>query len=257
MSTPIVNFTVRPSYGHGFVYAWEVSQSLADPGPWRFTVEEGEAPAGPWVQVSPELIGTYGWLQPSPRRPGKDAVLYYRVVMVTPVARYESEVIMPYGDLGRRDFLIAREIMRKEKLTAAKFEGVEGQLWLVSTFGPKCTACLDPITGMVRDGHCPACLGTGRAPAYHGPYEMWFKFSVVQRKTQPSDAGTVQPLLYRVRCVGAPPAKTNDLVIDTGNGKRYYVDSTVVVSEIRRVPVIQELTVHEAPLSDIAYKIGP
>lgn len=259
MSTPITRFTVRPSYAHGFVYTWEVSQGLADPGPWRFVVEEGQAPAGPWTALSPALVNTYSWTQVQPRTIGKDEVLYYRVVMTTPMNVFESEVMMPYGDMGRREFLIAREIMRKEMLTASKFEGVEGQLWLVSTFGPKCTVCLDPITGMIRDGYCPACSGTGRAPAYHGPYETWLKFSTAQRQTMHSGDGngTLQPTTYKVRMIGAPPVKTNDLVVDRGSAKRYYVDSVAVVSEVRRTPVIQELVVHEAPLSDVAYKVGP
>lgn len=240
------------------MYAWEVSQGLADPGPWRFTVEEGESPDGPWTTISPVLT-VYGWTQANPRTVGKDEVLYYRVVMTTPVNTYTSTVIMPYGDLGRREFLIARELMRKELLAARKFEGVEGQLWMVSTFGPKCTACLDPITGMIRDGYCPACLGTGRAPPYHGPYDMWFKFSTGQRKLEfnGDGKGTVQPANYKIRCIGAPPIKTNDLVVDAGSGKRYYVDTVVVLAEVRRQPIVQELLAHEAPLSDVSYKVAP
>ena len=83
-------------------------------------------------------------------------------------------------------------------------------------------------------------------------------FSNTQRTTKHDEqgAGTVQPKPFKVRAIGAPRAKKNDLVVDIGSGKRYYVDVVNVVSEIRRVPVVQELEVHEAPLSDVAYKVG-
>jgi hypothetical protein len=68
--------------------------------------------------------------------------------------------------------------------------------------------------------------------------------------------GTREPKDFEVRMIGAPPVKKNDLLADTHTDKRYYVDVVQVVAEIRRVPVVQTLTVHEAPVSDPAYKVG-
>lgn len=231
---------------------------LADPAPWQFRVEQAPAPAGPWEALSPVLEGVYIWSENKPRQINKNDVLYFRITLTTPKAVHESAVIMPYGDMGRREFLIARDIMRREVLHAKKFAGTLGQLWLVATFGPKCTACLDPITGAVRDGSCKKCMGTGRDPAYHGPCDMWWTFSNTKRVTKHDDAGagTVEPKIFQIRALGAPASKKNDLVVDTGSGKRYYVDAVDVVSEVRRVPVVQVLTVHEAPTSDVAYKVG-
>ena len=255
--TPITKVTISPNYAEGFTFAWEVIGSLLDPGPWYFTVEQAPAPAGPWTALSP-VIQVYRWSEEKPRRVSKDEVLYFRVRLQTPKAIYYSATIMPYGDLNRREYLLVRDIMRREVLHASTLAGVQNQLWLVSTFGPRCTVCLDPITGGVRDSACKACFGTGRAPAYHGPYATWCLYTPVTRTTQMSEdgTGTRQPRDFELRLIGSPPLKKNDLIVDTRTDKRYYVDVVKVVSEIRRVPAVQTAAVREVPTSDVAYKVG-
>jgi hypothetical protein len=68
-------------------------------------------------------------------------------------------------------------------------------------------------------------------------------------------SGTVEPRTFTVRMIGTPLMKKNDLVVDIGSGKRYYVDTVQIAAEIRRIPIVQLLTVNEAPLSDVAYKV--
>lgn len=55
--------------------------------------------------------------------------------------------------------------------------------------------------------------------------------------------------------IGAVQLKKNDVVLDSSTDKRYYVDVVEVLSEIRRIPVVQMLTVHEAALSDPIYSL--
>lgn len=258
MTTPITRVILTPNYAAGFTYAWEVTGALSDPAPWTFTVEQAAAPAGAWTPISPTLVGTYRWSEIQSRHVNKNDVLYFHVKMVTPKGTYYSEVITPYGDLGRREFLIAKDIMRREVLHARTLAGVQGQLWLVSTFGPRCPLCVDPITGQIRDTACKSCFGTGRVPPYNGPYETWWTVSPTKRTTQMAEdgTGTREPKSFEIRMIGTPPSKKNDLVVDTNTDKRYYVDTVQVVTELRRIPVVQILTVHEAPVSDSAYKVG-
>lgn len=253
----ITNYEILPSYSRGFFHTWEVSQSLADPGPWRFQVEEAPAPDGPWTPVSGDVINMYAYQEVVERRVNKNSVLYFRIKLVTAKDTYFSATRMPYGDLDRREFLIGRDIMRKEILHMSKLAGTQGSLHLVSTFGPKCRVCRDPITDTVRDSKCKKCFGTGRDPAYHGPYQVWYTFSSAKRTTQlsPQGANTVEPAQYQVRMIGAPPVKKNDAIVDTGSGKRYYVDSVDNAAELRRVPLVQVLIVNEAPVTDALYKV--
>jgi len=248
---------ITPSYASGFAYNWELSGGFVDPVPWEFVVQQAPAPTGPWTSISPRTR-MYRWAETVSRQINKDAVLYFRIQLVTPKGTYVSNAVMPYGDLKKREYLIAQDIMRQEILHARTLAGTPGQIWLVSTFGPRCTVCVDPITGGVRDAHCKICFGTGRLPAYHGPYETWWTFSNPTKTTQmsPDGSGTLEPRTFTVRMIGTPSMKKNDLVVDSGTGKRYYVDNVQVVAEIRRIPIVQMLTVHEAPLSDVAYKVA-
>lgn len=258
MSTPFLHVGLTPSYAAGFTYAWELSDSCSDPAPWTFQVEQAAAPDGPWDVISPVISGAYRWTESKPRRNNKNDILYFRVRLTTPKATYYSAVISPYGDLERREYLLVRDMMRRELLHARTLAGVQGQLWLVSTFGPKCPVCLDPITDQIRDTNCKSCFGTGRVPPYNGPYETWWTVSPVKRTTQMAEdgTGTREPKSFEIRMIGSPPAKKNDLVVDVRTDKRYYVDVVQVVAELQRIPVVQNLLVHEAPVSDPAYKIG-
>jgi len=257
MTAPFKHIDIVPGYARGFSYRWDVAGSFSDPGPWTFHVESGPAVDGPWERISPALVNQYSWADTETRVVGKDAVLYFRVSLVTPKGTYASHVMMPYGDLGRREYLIAREIMRKELLVAKQNNGVPVQLWTVSTYGPKCTHCIDPVSGNVTNSKCPFCFGTGRDPGYHGPYAAWGTFSSAKHTVQSSQSGSgvVAPADFSIRMIGSPQVKKNDVVIDVTQDKRYYVDLVDVTAELRRVPIVQVLTVHEAPVSDIAYRL--
>lgn len=258
MSEPIISAVrISPSYELGFVFSWDVSPSCSIPWPWEFEVQCGESFDGPWTAVSPRISGTVFKLV-NPIRASKNNVLYFRVVMFSDGVEHPSSPVMPYGDLGRREFLLCRDIMRREVLHARTLGGTKGAAFVVSTFGVKCTACTDPITGHVRDSACPLCLGTGRIPPYHGPYETWWSVSptkTIEQFNQDGASGTIDTKDFSIRMIGAVQLKKNDVVLDSSTDKRYYVDVVEVLSEIRRIPVVQMLTVHEAALSDPIYSL--
>lgn len=257
-SSPISAFRIAPSYAGGFSYSWEVSGGFNDPAPWMFTIQLGESPKGPWKDTSPKLVNMLAWKdEPGKYLVGKSNTLYFRLKLKTKRGTYFSHVMQPYGDLSRRDFLLAREIIRREMLRARVLAGVECDVYIRSTFGPKCPYCLDPVTGDVRDSHCPKCFGTGRYPAYFGPHRMMLSFSpdVAHRKSGSND-GTHETRTFEAMAIGNPVLKHGDVVIDVRQDKRYVVGTASVVSEVRRIPCLQNLVFDEAPLSDVIYKIG-
>ena len=258
MDTPITHVSIVPSYALGFTYIWTISDSLEDSAPWKFVIELASGPNGPWKAISPTVTNMYRWSEDTKRLINKDDVLYFRIKMITPENTYYSAVITPYGDLEKREYLLVKEVMRKELLHAQTLAGVKGQLWLVSTFGPKCRKCVDPITKQIRDSSCPACMGTGRLPPYNGPYETFWLISPTTRTMQmsPDGTGTREPKQFEIRMIGTPPSKKNDVVVDINSGKRYYVDVVQVVAELQGIPVVQTLIAHEAPVSDVAYQLG-
>jgi len=253
---PLAALEILPYHGQGFVYRWELNESFSAPPPYAFVVQMAPTPSGPWKSISGSLIDTYYWADE--RKPvGKTASRNYRVVMVDgDGASYASESVMPFGDLGLREFLIAREILRKEELNARMMAGTRGQVWISAEYGTKCPKCLDPITGQVRDSHCRRCHGTGFVPSHYGPFDMWLSFSQSQHGMSHDEVGgTKDDKPFSVRAIGTPRLKKNDVLRDVASGKMYYIQSVANAAEIRRIPIVQQLTVSEAATTDQCYDL--
>lgn len=257
-SKGIYRFDVYPGYAGGFSYSWSVAGDFNDSGPWFFTVQIGPTADGPWDDLSPELKNVVAWKEPGGRHlVGKSNTLYFRLRMRTPEGVHVSQSVQPYGDIGKRDFLLAREIIRRECLRARVLAGVECDVYIKSTFGPKCPHCLDPVTGNIRNSHCRWCFGTGRFPAYFGPHRMMMSFSTDTAHTKASaQDGTHEDRMFEALAIGNPVLKKGDVIVDVGQDKRYVIGVASVVSEVRRIPCLQKLTFEEAPLSDPIYRIG-
>lgn len=256
--SPFSAFRISPNYLGGFLYSWELNGGFNDPAPWSFFVQKGSTAEGPWETISPELVNMIAWRDSGGKNLyGKSNVLYFRVMMRTPRGMYFSHSIQPYGDLPRREYLLAREIIRRESLRAKVLSGTECEVYIRSTFGPKCTFCIDPVTGDVRDSHCKKCFGTGRYPAYFGPHQMMMSFSPdMSHSKVNSNDGTHETRTFEALAIGNPVLKKGDVVIDRKQDKRYVIGRVSIVSEVRRIACLQQIGFDEAPLSDSIYRIG-
>ena len=192
---PFSRVVINPNYTSGFVVSWEMNPLFNGAYPWIFKVEMAPTPDGEWVPVSPQLVNVFMWAGSSPIKVGKSAVLYFRVKLHTGEGDFVSPVVQPYGDMTKREFLLARDIMRREVLAASKLSGVQAKVLLTTNWGEKCHKCTDPITGRVRDSSCKTCLGTGYAHPYHGPYQLWMVFSSdsQHQMAEAPESGTTEP----------------------------------------------------------------
>lgn len=260
MAIPFNKVTILPSYAVGFSYLWTLSQSFADPLPWKFTVEQGLMSEGPWTAISPELLNVFAFVEVDKRRIiTKDPVLFFRIKLVTPNGTYFSEVATPYGDfMTRREYLLVKDMMRREVLQQKKMAGIMVDEWIQNIYGQPCPYCRDPITGESTTTNCKYCLGYARIPPYHGPYRVWGTFSPTSRNIEIKGDGTglQQVYSYQVRIVGFPYLKDRDVLVDITSDKRYVIDGLQNLMEIRSVPVVQLVRVLELPTSDPAYKLG-
>lgn len=256
MANPFTLFKITPNYSRGFYYSWELSGDFNDQGPWDFRVQEGISPTGPWKVISPKLSNIYSWKEDSRTQINKSNVLYFRIQLKTPEGLYYSPVIQPYGVLNKRDFLLSREILRQSLVYSRLLGGIECNAYIKSTFGPKCRKCLDPITGMIRDSHCKHCFGTGRSPAYTGPYKAWIDFAPnTQHQTEVDKTGTIEKKTLQAKVIGNPILKQGDIVVNPTTDKRYYITQVSSESEMRGIPLIQQLVLDEAPQTDAIYTI--
>lgn len=258
MADVFTRVTIVPSYAAGFMFLWDISDGFADPLPWLFTVEEAETSAGVWSAVSPTLTNLFAFSDGQRRIPGKDMVLTYRVKLETPRGTYYSFEKHPYGDLNRREHLIARDIMRRMVLEQSTMSAVRIRVFIRAEYGARCNSCTDPITGGSASANCRQCLGTGRLPPYHGPYELWGTFSPTKRNPEmdPGGAGLRQQYTWQVQLVGYPFLKDRDILIDKTTDKRYVIDGVQHGMELRRIPVVQSVNVFELPTTDPIYKLA-
>ena len=256
----ILRLELTPSYYYGFAFAWSVASDFTDPGPWVFAVQRAYNVPDDWDEFSPPLANRYRWQDTTRTLVSKDTVLYFRVRLVTPKGTYYSEPVAPFGTLSRREYLLIKEIMRKETLHARTMAGFLGDFYIRNVYGPRCPVCLDPITGDIRSSNCPACLGTGYVPPYHGPYQMWMTAAggdAGDATTFSSDgSGTVEPRNITVRTVGSLAIRTGDVLIKPDHDKRYIVKTSDMVAELRDVAVIQSITGSEASKSDPIYRLN-
>ena len=248
---------ILPYHGQGFIFRWELNDRFSAPPPYEYRVQMAPTPDGPWSNISGPIVDMLYWADV--RKPvGKTTSRNYRVTLKDANGRtYASEPKLPCSDLGLREFLLAREILRKEELNARKFAGVLGQVWIEGEYGPLCPKCTDPITHVVRDSHCPVCHGTGRLKSHWGPFELWLQFSQKQGHGASHDeaGGTKDDKPFSVRAVGTPRLKKNDVLRDPKTGKMYYIQSVTNAAEIRRIPIVQQLTVSEAATTDQCYDL--
>lgn len=258
MEPAIARLDIVPDYAKGFLFHWVLRGGFNDPYPWKFRAQAGRTQDGPWVDISPTLENKNSWRAPGGLRVNKSDILFLRLVLDTPAGHYFSAPRSPYGDLDRNEFLIARDIMRREVLHMSKMAGTQCGVYSVANYGPRCPHCLDPITGQPRAGHCRYCLGTGFDHPYKGPFPAWCTFSENNQHQlgQSQDGnGMQEQKRFQVRMVYAIPVKKNDIIHDRGSGKRYNVNAVQIAAELRRVPLVQNLVVDEIALSDPAYQI--
>lgn len=256
MSEVFNKVTILPHYALGFVFSWEISQSVMDNGPWTYVVEEAPTVDGPWTPISPALTNAC-WIELSKRLINKNLVLFFRIKFTTASHVYYSPTRTPYADLKRREFLIAKDIMRREVLHARTLAGGLAKIWLRSTFGPRCTYCKDPVTDDVLNTSCLYCYGTGRNPGFYGPFEIWFLPTPTQRDTvmAPDGTGTREPIVNTFKTIGFPHVKDGDILVDTVSGKRYYSDQVAQAVELRGYPLVQQIEGREIPVSDPVYRL--
>jgi hypothetical protein len=251
--------TILPSYAQGFTFIWDISKGFSDPFPWKFIVQEAQAEDGPWTDISPELTDSFAYAEVDKSRVvSKDYVLFFRIHMTTPEGTYISHIRTPYADAPRREYLIIKDIMRREVLQMRTLSGVQSVLWTKATRGNKCTKCLDPITGDPTVPDCDECFGTQYNPPYFGPYTMWATYSPAVRDSQqnPDGAGVKQEYRFNIRLIGFPYVKDQDVIVDPESDKRYLIDGVRHELEIRKVPVIQIATAYELPVTDPIYRLG-
>jgi hypothetical protein len=134
-----------------------------------------------------------------------------------------------------------------------EFIGRRCWVFPVRTFGQRCGACYNDITGKRRISHCVTCYDTSFVRGYHNPIESWISIDPPSKAEQNTSIGPLQMQVTTARIGYWPPLKPRDLIIESENIRWRVVQ--VNQTEQLRAPVHQEIQIHRIPPTDIEYRI--
>jgi hypothetical protein len=225
----------------------------------QFDVYWAELRDGTWTKLTSEpVMNDTLWQDTVCRKHGQYSTGYYRVEMTDGLTVYSSDPVTPQGSLTFQEYLIAREILRKEVLRFRKSAGSsQGYLLKRRYWGTICTDCTDPDTHLSVNSQCPLCYGTsfvgGYFPAFQ--YYMEFKGTAPQELKTDKAVGPDDQFMRQGRCLAYPVLQTDDIFVSGKSNERYFIKTIKRASEITEVPLIYEITMAKIPQERIEFQI--
>jgi hypothetical protein len=240
------------------VIEWRLNTCFPIPyGTPEFYIEFARS-AGEWERLNEDepVVNSCVYVDPEKRRCGYDNNVYYRVVMVVGGETYNSKPERTIGVWNKHDWLIARDVVRKEYLRLKRYVGTFGYLLRKREHGVPCTDCQDFDTEETISANCGGCFGTGIIGGYYDaiPYYVDLSGTASQRDVQ-SPFGDVDNRRRSARAVAYPMVTTYDLWIDADKNKRYVIRQVEMSVEIKGRPLVYNFELRELPANAIEYQI--
>lgn len=249
----------------GTLLAWGLKDRFTAPEPFHFYVDFGRAGTtdGDWETLNCDpIVDECTFLDTEQRHFNTLVDYYYRVRLVLPAAEckvYTSRPQQANGLWSKRDWLTAREIVRKEYLMQNKRTNITSQGYILKRrkFGQKCVRCSTWDTSEVEATSCPECFGTGILKGYRTAinYRVTLEASWNRKREQNEKAGTQYNIVRQGRGVAYPHLETFDVFVRRDNGDRFLVQNVMTAAEIGGIPLIYMLELRLAPVTDMIYEI--
>ena len=240
---------------------WQLEPTFNDPGQRVFQLQVGNTPlldANDWRNVGAPVLDGYTASDDTWRNFAGDLLTHYRVTLTTDKDIYVSQAVGCFGELPERDWVLAREVVRKERLRH-RYVSVDGYLLKPYRFGRPCTRCRDPLTGEVLDSNCPICNGTSFEVGYHPPLPLQCWDLSLQRISEHQDSqlkGTTRENAeVTARVIGFPAINRNDIWVNGHSDERWLVHDIQVAAAMRGVPLVYNLTLGLLPFSNPVYAV--
>lgn len=240
---------------------WQLDRLFRDEGPYTFQLQYGRSgvrAANDWTNIGAPIVNAYFALDPEWRETGYDMTSHYRVVLTTPSGTYVSQATSCYGELNEKDWLLAREIVRKEQVRN-KLVSIPGYLIKPLRYGTACKRCRDQLTDELTDADCPVCSGTGFETGFHTPVPLqcWdLSPQVIQEQVDNNVKGTTRENAYvNARVIGFPALNKYDIWVNASSDERWTIDTIQVAAALRGVPIVYQVRMGLLPFNHAAYAI--
>lgn len=227
---------------------WEVEDAEGSYFDCTIQVLRSESPEGPFHPLT-ELRGRYEFVDRGVPVGHRYRNLFYKLLVTNPDGETSEYVATqePHPDLK------AMEIRRHLQKLYQEFSGRRCWLLPSKTFGPRCTACWDPILQAKNKSRCPTCFDTTYFGGYLAPIEVFVDVDPSSNADQVTQVGQLQPNTTTARMGHYPSVKPGDILVE-GENHRWRVIS-VVSTEHLRAPIMQQLHLFEIPPRDIEMMI--
>jgi len=261
---PLVFDRVHVSYliRGGTRVMWDLVPEFVDPLPYTFQLQVGRTGVdvgGEWENVGLSLENGCMAVDGEQRPYGAMQWTHYRVQLTTPNGIYYSEPTGLEGILARKDWRLARNIIRNERLRH-KLATSEGYLLKRRFSGVRCSACSDVQTDECRNPDCEMCYGTGFQCGYYYPVSCVYADlnpSATRKQIDPqSMRGTVSGgAAAPARMLQVPLLEELDVWVNKKTDDRFFIHSIQNLAEWRSVPLIARVELRLAPYTDIIYDV--
>jgi hypothetical protein len=250
--------------------SWRLHRRYSLPETHTFQLQvgaTGNPEATDWEDVGASFSNAFYAVDDERREFGRNLTPHYRVVLTTDAATHYSTPASAYGVLPYRDWLIVREIIRKETLMYAKYTGVEGMLLKRKRSGttPDPMAknpsiddrpITDPMTGEIIHSGATASVGTEYLGGYYDPVPFLFSLSQeirYEKRDDKSTMGTINPMEQKGRCPAFPQLNHEDVLVDIQSDRRYFVHKVEHAGQYRNVPVVVTCDLRLAESGHVIY----
>jgi len=240
---------------------WQLEPEFNDPGPYVFQLQVGGTglpEADDWRNIGAPVVNGYHTFDNKRHAVGTVWTAHYRLTLTTPNGYYVSAPSPSTGELGEPDWVLAREIIRKEQLRNKK-TAIGGFLIKAFRYGSPCPRCRDRLTQESGDADCPVCYGTSFENGYHPPLPLQCWDLSLQTIEEDSDAnvrGTTRDnALVTARVIGFPALNYRDVWVNGTSDERWTIRAVRVAAALRGLPIVYEIQMELIPLSSIIYYI--
>jgi len=255
---PITRTKVTIDTAGAKVISWNLTEGYNNGAPIEFYIDWARS-GGDWTEVAGPLTDVCTYTDAPRYNWNKDRDLYYRLRFTDNAGQEHVGQPAKAGDgfLNKHDWLIFREILRKECLLLSKYTGMPGEFLRRKHWGVKCPICLDYDTEEVVDGNCAACLGTRFVGGYYESIAMNVmeqKHPVTDKKTEATGSlGTMDDQSITVRALAFPMQDSMDLWTNTANNDRYIIRKITPIVSFKGIIISVLMDLQKSPYTDIVY----
>jgi len=247
---------------HGITRVWwQLEPEFNDPGPYTFQLQVGGtglAEADDWQDILAPIVNGYFALDDKRHDAGTVITAHYRLALTTPRGHYVSSPAPSTGELAEHDWLLSREIIRKESLRHRKMS-VGGYLLKAFRYGSPCPRCRDRLTDESADIDCPQCYGTSYENGYHPALALqcWdLSPQVIEEEVDATLKGSTRNNgSITARVIGFPALNSRDIWVNGATDERWVLRAIKVSASLRGVPLVYDVQMEIIPLTNVAYHI--